>query len=310
MLSICVPIYNHDVRALTEALARQVDALEVPCEIVFIDDGSSEEFVKLNRAACRRHVYVELGENIGRARIRNLFTEHARFDHFLYLDCDSVIAAEDFLDKYVDRIRSETTPAVYCGGRVQMERQPPKNRTLRWKYSRYREGKPAEQRRLHPYRSFLTPNFAVHRSVIEQIGFDEFIATYGHEDTLFGYRLKQAQIPVNHIDNPVLNGHLETNAEYVRKTEIAVANLPLIMQHVEDVGTLIEDIALLSFYYRMRERGTYRLYAPILRWARPVLRGLLVGGWSNLKILDLYKLAVLDRHLSDDKRFEPRRVEE
>ena len=52
MISICIPIYNFDVRQLITELARQISNIDVPCELVLIDDFSTEEFRKMNEPVC------------------------------------------------------------------------------------------------------------------------------------------------------------------------------------------------------------------------------------------------------------------
>jgi glycosyltransferase involved in cell wall biosynthesis len=48
MITVCIPVYNSDVRALVEALYEQSKKLNEPIEITVIDDGSRSEFKKWN----------------------------------------------------------------------------------------------------------------------------------------------------------------------------------------------------------------------------------------------------------------------
>ena len=84
MISVCIPVFNVDVRKLTESLMSQ--ASDIPAEIILIDDGSGEEFRQVNRELQDAGIqYHELEENIGRARIRNRFTEYANYEQLLFL---------------------------------------------------------------------------------------------------------------------------------------------------------------------------------------------------------------------------------
>ena len=72
-LSICVPVFNFDVTELVKKLDKQAGLLSVPFEIVCIDDCSDEKFIKINKEICSKYgKYIELKENIGRSKIRNL----------------------------------------------------------------------------------------------------------------------------------------------------------------------------------------------------------------------------------------------
>jgi glycosyltransferase involved in cell wall biosynthesis len=82
MFSILIPIYNFDVRPLVEALVGQCrKELEGEFEILCFDDGSEREYLEKNRQlkVFPEVNYRELPQNLGRARIRNLLAESARF---------------------------------------------------------------------------------------------------------------------------------------------------------------------------------------------------------------------------------------
>ena len=90
MISICIPVYNFNITSLVNELSNQVNSLNIPCEIIVIDD-CSENFKRINKIECEKHTYIELSENIGRARIRNLFLKYAKYEYLLFLDCDSLV---------------------------------------------------------------------------------------------------------------------------------------------------------------------------------------------------------------------------
>ena len=56
-------------------------------------------------------------------------------------------------------------------------------------------------------------------AVLKDQGFNPLISGYGHEDTLFGFELEQNGIVIRHIDNPVLNAHLDSNTQFLYKTD-------------------------------------------------------------------------------------------
>jgi glycosyltransferase involved in cell wall biosynthesis len=97
-LSVCIPIYNSDVRALVNALCAQIAALpEATIDIVLIDDASVPEFTKRNVFSETFVKFIALPQNIGRSRIRNAFLKYTDADYLLFLDGDSTILDPLFL---------------------------------------------------------------------------------------------------------------------------------------------------------------------------------------------------------------------
>ena len=88
---------------------------------------------------------------------------------------------------------------------------------------------PLEERRRHPSRSFMTHNFLIRKEVINAIPFNEELLGYGHEDTLFGFELMKAMVPVEHIDNPVMHDILVTNEQFLDNTDNGIRNLVIIL---------------------------------------------------------------------------------
>ncbi len=302
MISICVPIYNFDVTNLVTELSKQIKSCTIPIELILIDDCSNHEYKALNKKACKGlgHRIVNLTENIGRARIRNLFLEYVSFDWLLFLDCDSLIISDQFLQKYIST-SIETKANVICGGRIYERTHPNKNQMLSWKYGIKRESKPVKERQKNPYSSFMTNNFLVSRYTLKQISFDERLSKYGHEDTLFGYSLKQEKIAIVHINNPVLNGDIENNTIYLKKTRLAIDNLVSILSSIEDKKGFINEVTLLGFYQKTKEK---RLLGMVL-FLSPIINTtfffFLKLGWVNLLLFNYYKLSYLAKLLNKKK---------
>lgn len=91
MLSILIPVYNYDVRSLVGDLAKQCLEASIPFEILCYDDHSQEEFDRINQKVIQLEgvTYFRLAKNVGRSMIRNHLAQVARYDHLLFLDCDS-----------------------------------------------------------------------------------------------------------------------------------------------------------------------------------------------------------------------------
>lgn len=292
MISVCIPIYNYDVTALVQELSRQAVLLRHPCEIVLIDDCSEAHFKKVSQAVTAGTKYVELKQNIGRARIRNLFLEYATYSYLLFLDCDSLIIHDDFLEKYVTEIVTSDF-SVICGGRTYSFVKPQRTQLLSWKYGFYKESQPTAIRQLAPNRSFMTNNFLIKREILSQIRFDERIVNYGHEDTLFGFMLSENNIQVHHIDNPILNGDIETNKTYLAKTEQGIINLIQIVKYLRGNQKFVESVALLRFYKKVESLKMVPMIRLLFYFTKPILKLLFIAGLVNLTLFDFYKLGVL-----------------
>lgn len=292
MISICIPIYNLDVRELGTALEPQVKELGDGAELVFIDDASDSAFRHINAPMCQRYTCVQLEENVGRARIRNLFLKHAKNEYLLFLDCDSRIIAPDFLRRY-RRLLEEAPREVVCGGSVYADARPPRPYRLRWKNGRVKETRSLEERREAPHRSFMTNNFLAGRRVMEDLPFDEKLVKYGHEDTLFGFRLKQAGVEVFHLENPVENGNLDRNRAFLSKLKDSSRNLLLILEQVEEPAAFVDGIRLLQVFVKLRQLKLEGLFRACFLAIRPLLYVFLVLGPVSLRLLDAYKLGTL-----------------
>lgn len=292
MISICIPIFNVNVTGLVNGLLEQANASGVPFEIILIDDSSVPVFANENmKLKAHNLTYLGLHENIGRAKIRNLFISTAHYNHLLFLDCDSQLVSSDFLKKYIEQ--AQKGEKVVCGGRVYTAGSPSTDKLLHWKYGREKESKPANVRMMNPYRSFMTNNFLIEKKVLETIPFDERLSGYGHEDTLFGYQLKKKGIPIKHIDNPILHGELQTNKEFVEKSKNAITNLKKIVEYVGNDKAFIEDVTLLKYYTSIKKAGLLFILKVLFKIKKSALEKRLFKGTATMFQFDFYKLGYL-----------------
>ncbi|MFB6318632.1 glycosyltransferase family 2 protein [Saccharicrinis sp. FJH54] len=292
MLSVCIPIYNFNVCDLVRTLSVQVEQLDVPAELILIDDCSSDIFRMQNGKCCNKHTYLMLEKNVGRSAIRNLFLKHAQNEYLLFLDCDSMIISDDFLKNYIAEFE-HSNPDIICGGRVYGDKKPDRSKMLRWKYGIKKESKPAASRSEHPNASFMTNNFVITRKLFREIQFDERLKEYGHEDTLFGFELKKRGIQIKHIENAILNNDLEYNREYLDKTEKAVQNLIHVMAFTQNDPELIRDIKLLNVYEKLKKFSF--LISLLFTISQSLIRFLLTHGYVSLTLFDFYKLGILNQ---------------
>ena len=303
MISICIPIYNYYAYPLVRRLANQVSNLKgsTEVEIVCIDDHSSGYYQQQNKGIPEIATYLKLEQNVGRAKIRNLFLKYTKGDWLLFLDDDSVVP-EGFLKKYIKFIGGSTQ--VIVGGRTYDDRGNDQEHRLRYMYGTKVESQPASVRRQHPYRNFMTNNFMIKREVLEKIPFDERIEKYGHEDTLFGYTLGERKIVIEHIDNPVVNGNIEDNVEFLHKSVEAAENLALIYDFMWEDQRFCQTVRLLRTYGTVRRMCLQGLVYRVWKIMKSPMESHFVNGTGiSLKQFSFYKLGVCIKkmHYPNDK---------
>ena len=221
LLSICIPIYNSDIRPIAKELHRQIQAFSSEVELLFLDDASDVFFKEINRSVGVFCDYQELPVNMGRSKIRNAFLPFAKGSYMLFLDGDSIVHRTDFVQKYLAFIRGNSIDLV-VGGREETTLKPSRSQLLRWEYSRKRESKTTEERITDRKSGFKSNNFIVKKSILKENPFDESITTYGHEDTLFGFQLTIKGVTCHHIDNPIKNDDLVANHLFLLKSNMNI----------------------------------------------------------------------------------------
>ena len=293
MLSICIPVYNFDVRKLVHDLHRQANENLPDFEILLVDDHSDETYRRQNREfrLLEKVKYTEMNENIGRSKIRNLLADKAQFKYILFLDCDVEIVRDDFISKYYEQIRQNEM--VVCGGHIYQETPPEKEKYLHWYYGTQREVKTATERQKAPNDSLMTANFLISKELFEKIRFDERISGYGHEDTLLGYELDKLGIKTNHIDNPVLHAGLDTAAQFLEKTRESMRNLLKLYQFSGFDEKISHKIKALRAFHTAGKSGLQGIIAKLFSAFRQKMENNLLGPRPRIFILDLYKLGFL-----------------
>ncbi|MCP9236377.1 glycosyltransferase family 2 protein [Lewinella sp. JB7] len=276
MLSICIPVFNYDVRPLVEEVVRQAGSLSVPVEILIYDDGSTEEYRQANRQTEQIDVvrYRELPENVGRARIRNQMASEARYPTLIMLDADSR-PNPHWLKNYLLHPESP----VVVGGTTYAERMPddPLLR-LHWHYGRHREALAPARRRPTPYLHFQSNNFRVDRAFFLAHPFPD-VKGYGHEDTLWGQLLAPTSTAIEYLDNPVEHLGLEPADVFVRKQRQAVDSLKTLRREHPTLST-----RLTKFADRYPKLAQLSELLPERMLTKYLLRT------NNLRILDALKL--------------------
>jgi len=294
MISVLIPVYNFDIRAFAGELHTQLLKTNVAFEIRCYDDFSQAGFRDVNKevAVLDHVVYKELSHNHGRSAIRNLLARDAVYEKLLFLDCDSFPERPDFISSYLKHL---DTKGLMCGGRS-YDPEPPleAKKYFRWLYGSQREVLSAEQRQGKPYQGFQTNNFIISKDIFLEIKLNEELKGYGHEDTLLGMELRQRNIPILHIDNPLRHLGLEAYDEFLEKTAEGIHNLAFLIRK----GIDPHSIRLARTYKLLNRWGLCRLFQYcFLRRENAILKNL-QSDRPSLRKFDLFKLHLLIREMS------------
>lgn len=302
MLSVLIPVYNFDIYQLVSDLHSQSMVLDIPVEIIVAEDASEEQYMKNNKQVDLFHnvTYIQLKENLGRSRIRNFLSSVAKYPFLVFMDCDSKTENSNFLKNYAQFCSLQSI--VICGGRT-YEKEKPLNQGfyLRWLYGVKREVISVEQRLKNPYKSFMTNNFAISKSILNTIGFDEKFKGYGHEDTLFGLELERLQIHLIHIDNPLIHIGLEDSFEFIYKTEQGLVNLIHLIDRYSNPEKVFEKIKIANYFNKIHRIGLVPFIGFIFRVFQKVLIWNLTGKNPNLLCFDCYKIGFLCNYYKNRK---------
>lgn len=289
MLSILIPVYNFPCFDLVRELVAQASATQVPFEILCIDDASSL-YKEENRAIrdLPHTVYEELTGNIGRSRIRNLLVSKAQYETLLFLDCDSKIVTNNYIQKYLEEFRRN---GIVSGGTLYGPAPTHPDYVLHWTFGSRREPKPDGNQK----KTFTSNNFIIQKTIIEQYPFNEQVVRYGHEDSLFQMELEKHGLSIRFIRNPVLHAGLETNQRFIEKTQESIRNLyELYASGVfNDLDT--GKIRLLTTWLRLKKWKIDRLFYHLFPVIDRLNRKTNAGGRPHLWVFDLYKLTFLAR---------------
>ncbi len=304
-LSILIPTYDFVCYPLVLALHGQAETLGIDYEILVGEDGSKQQDrvvanLKINELPHCRH--LRRTENAGRAAIRNILADEARGEWLLFLDSDAKVEKPDFLAAYLAAANAESpephdaqaeravprrsNAPVIVGGPYHAPACADPTRALRFRYEHEADkSRGAAQRSLKPYMEFSTFNFMIRSDIFHTLRFDEQCREYGYEDALFGLALQRRGIPILHIDNALLHTGLDTNAQYLGKTETALRTLAGITPELRECSRMHRLFARLKHY----------ALAPLLRAAfrlcgKPLRRHLEKSTRPSLRLFALYKL--------------------
>lgn len=296
MISILIPVYNYDCRALVRELheqgrrlCKELAAESFAFEIIVADDASTDFEQEEQNAglATLEHVrYLRGGENLGRARIRNFLAAQARYDYCLIIDCDALVCTPDFLRRYVaERDRAD----VVCG-ELRNPEVCPRGCELRFRYEKAAmHRRPVAYREQHPYAYLSTFNVLFHRQVLLALPFDPRCTEYGYEDALMGLMLERRGYSIAHTDIPLVHNGMDRNADFLRKTETALRVLSRLGEPLQSFS------ALSRLSRRLCRLHLRRPFLVVYALLRPLVRRNLLSHHPWLPAFHFYKLGEYSR---------------
>lgn len=297
-LSIAIPTRNDDCsQTISKLLEQARRETSLDFEILIADDASDNaEVIRQlniigNQEGCR---LIRLKENVGRAAVRNMLAREAKYDKVLFIDAGVDINNQDFLKTYILHANDAD---IVCGGWKTEVGAETAKANLRAKYELDCEKNHTPlQRNKHPYRSFRTVNFLVHKDILLNNPFPADMTGYGYEDVVFGKQAEKAGCTVLHIDNPVIYKSYEDNEAFVSKTIQSVNTLYIYRERIGQYSKLH------SIAFRLRKLRLDSLMVFLYKQRSETWKKQLCGNCPSLRMLSLLKLGCYLSLLGNDVR--------
>lgn len=284
-LSILIPTYNNVCLELVKSLQVQASLLsDFQYEILVADDGSTAKTtVEENRVIndiknCR---YIEREKNEGRAVIRNFLAKEAKYDWLLFIDSNMDVIKSQYLRIYQ---LAKECDVIYGGYQVKKNQESLKH-NLRYIFEcKGIQNGNYKLRQANPYGDFHTSNFIIKRYIMLQYPLDERFRYYGYEDVLYGKTLKEHNIAISHVDNPLGYQHFIGNLAFVNKTEESLHTLYQFRNELQGYSKIINYASKIE---RWHLKTISQKLFPLL--SLPI-KARLTGNNPSIFMFNIYKL--------------------
>ena len=250
-------------------------------EILVADDGSTDKsFIEKNKVISNltNVRYIIREKNVGRSAIRNFLIREAQYERLLLIDGDLELDTPDFIQKYLNSKGDIVVGGITIGG---TEEEWGSN--LRWRYEKAcEEAHNVSNRRKKPLE--LHTNFLISKKELVKHPFDERISRYGYEDVLLGKQLEKEGLKVEHIDNPVLFAHYESNEQFIQKTIEALETLYVYRDELKGYSRLV------SLMNKINHFGAIKLLNIAYQLFHTMLISNLKGNKPSIYAFKIYKI--------------------
>lgn len=202
--SVVVPTFNrlNDLQGVLRSVYRQMEGLETSCELVVVNDGSTDETEKwLDTNAGRFGARVVHQANAGPAKARNRGVAESEGSVVLFLG-DDTIPEPGWLHGHLEthRLFGDHDPTAVLGyTRFPAEADSP---FLRWinEYGAQFGYALIEDPTQVPFNFFYTSNISLPRKVFEELGgFREDFPAAAWEDIEFAYRAFDSGLRMRYV---------------------------------------------------------------------------------------------------------------
>lgn len=266
---------------------KQLGKSGVDFEIRVYDDASNRHIDNQKLIKELPHVVYKINEkNFGRLATRYRLAEDAKYDRLLFMDADVFPSGRFFVSKLIKTLENNRAD-VYFGGITVPVNLPSPDKSLRWKYGKYRENKPLQERLKMPYKSLLSGAFVIKKGVFLNDTKDLLpLKRYGL-DSFFSYKLKENNRKIHHYNNPATHLGLETNNDFIYKTQDALKTFKFLINN----NLLPKDyIKVTTHAFKIRKFLSGFLCRLIYKRTESFLRWHLLRPNPSLNLFDLYKL--------------------
>lgn len=285
MLSALIPVYNHNIKKLVDVLHKQLVDSKIKFEILCIDDYSKPYYRKINReiSSIQGIQYIELDQNLGRAKIRNLLASKAIYEKLLFLDSDSKIVNRFFIPTYLDYL--DDAPVLNGGRRYTSRRPTNPQKILHYIYGTKRESRSVKERNKKPGLYFHTNNFVIDKQLVLDFPFEESLKGYGYEDLAMASTLQQQKTKIMHLDNYIIHKDIDTTDDFLAKINESMISLAYLYEQQK-----IQNTPLLKLYrILVKSHLKDNFISAYLRYDSWILKNL-YSSKPSLRKLDMYKL--------------------
>lgn len=282
-ISILIPTYNYNVYPLVKEIHTQASLLNVPFEIVVVDDGSEKQLTNQSLLQNLSHTkLITFKENKGRSAARGFLAKTASYDYLLFLDADVMPADIFYLKKYLENLKNNVV--IAAGGVLYQRSKPEKDKILRYKYGIGREEKTPVQRNKEN-NIIVSANLLIKKEIFQKI--NTVTHNFYGDDLLLSSNIMKLDIKVLHIDNPVIHLGLESNQVFLEKSLAAVESLVAL----ENSKDLLDNLTKIQKTYKfLKKNALHTFIHPLLGIFKNSMRRNLLSKNPSLFLFDLYRL--------------------